>query len=78
MLHFCEEHQNEKFSWNTDLLLASLRKKIMKNDKDLAKEEKWLSEIPYDIHYAKKNLFRWHRGHNNITRSFPSNAPVFS
>lgn len=45
----CKEHQTKKIPWNLDISLISLRKAIMKSDKEIKDTvDDWQREIPYD------------------------------
>jgi putative transposase len=45
----CLKHQNKAIPWKLDISLISLRKEILKSDKELkGSDEEWQCEIPYD------------------------------
>lgn len=47
----CEKHINRKINWNMDINLASIRKSILKSNKEINEnfpELKWQTHIPYD------------------------------
>ena len=47
-LYFCEKHKKQKIRWKIIRSPITMRKAIMINDKDLTKNNKWLSFTPYD------------------------------
>lgn len=49
--YFCTNHKSTQNRWNgykIDTNLATFRKNVLVNDKDLSDSEKWQKEVPYD------------------------------
>lgn len=46
--YMCEKHINEKIPWKINVSRISLRKDVLKNNKDLNDDEKWQADIAYD------------------------------
>ncbi|VBB18210.1 putative transposase [Yasminevirus sp. GU-2018] len=49
--YFCTDHKSKQNRWNgykIDTSLATFRKNVLVNDKDLSESEKWQKDVPYD------------------------------
>ncbi len=44
----CAKHKDKALPWKLQVSLPSIRAKVMKTDKELAEEEFWQKEIPFD------------------------------
>jgi hypothetical protein len=50
--HFCKDHISKKVKINLGLNFIDLRNKIIKTNKTLPEDEKWLTDIPFDTRQA--------------------------
>ena len=57
--YFCKKHmkKSNRFGFNFELTLGSLRKHVLKKNKDLSEDEAWQKEIPYDTRQLIINDF---------------------